>query len=301
LAPHDLSHVKATGVVYVNSLLERVVEEAAHGDPLKAVEIRKEMDKTVGGEENLRRVKPGSPEALALLKFLVDTKGISRHYLEVGLGVDSELFTKGQVLASVGFGANVGIHPTSTWNNPEPEMVIVTDSKGKIVGCALGNDVNLRDVEGRSALLLGRAKDNNGTSAIGPFIRLFDESFTINDAQKADVALNIIGEQDAFSLKAKSSVGMMSRSLVELATQANGPSHHRPDGMYMFTGTMFAPTDDRDKSRPGRGFTHQPGDVVVIQSERLGALINTVVTADKVPMHQGAVEFIELMLKDLRR
>src|SRR5690606_27366505 len=105
--------------------------------------------------------------------------GVWSQYLEVAIGKDAEIFTKTQPMASVGFGAQIGIHPESHWNNPEPEVVLAVARTGKIRGATLGNDVNLRDYEGRSALLLGEAKDQNASCAIGPFIRLFDETFSL--------------------------------------------------------------------------------------------------------------------------
>ncbi|MBU2088981.1 MAG: fumarylacetoacetate hydrolase, partial [Alphaproteobacteria bacterium] len=237
LAPCDLQAVKAAGVTFVRSMLERVIEEQAKGDPAAAEGIRAEMQAAIG--DDLRAVRPGSPEAQRLKQALVERRLWSQ-YLEVGIGPDAEIFTKAQPLSSVGTGAEIGIHPVSTWNNPEPEVVLAIGPDGVIRGAALGNDVNLRDVEGRSALLLGKAKDNNGSCAIGPFIRLLDRGFTLDDIRQAEVVLTVEGD-DGFHLEGRSRMGEISRDITEIAGQAIGPNHQYPDGLMLFTGTMFAP------------------------------------------------------------
>lgn len=276
LAPCDLQAVKAAGVTFVASMLERVVEEQVRGDAGRADEVRASILAEIGG--SLATLKPGSPEA-ARLKAVLIQRGAWSQYLEVGIGPDAEIFTKAQPLSSVGIGAEIGIHPASSWNNPEPEVVLAIAASGTIVGAALGNDVNLRDVEGRSALLLGKAKDNAGSCSIGPFIRLFDDGFTLDDLRKVDVALKVEGE-DGFVLEGSSSISKISRDLTELAGQLVCATHQYPDGAMLFTGTMFAPTKDRGAA--GQGFTHHLGDVVTISSPRLGALTNRVTTSDKV-------------------
>lgn len=277
LAPCDLQAVKAAGVTFADSLIERVIEEQIRGDASRAEAVRAEIATALGGE--ISRIKPGSPEAMRLRETLMK-RGAWSQYLEVGIGPDAEVFTKCQPMASVGTGASVGIHPESTWNNPEPEVVLAIDSRGQIVGATLGNDVNLRDVEGRSALLLGRAKDNNASSAIGPFIRLFDAHFTLDDLRKAEVSLVIAG-QDNFRLEASSHMSKISRDPLDLAAQTFGSSHQYPDGAMLFTGTMFAPIQDR--GAPGMGFTHKPGDIVTIRSPKLGGLVNKVDFCDRLP------------------
>ncbi len=276
LAPCDLQAVKAAGVTFVASMLERVVEEQVRGDAGRADEVRASILAEIGG--SLATLKPGSPEA-ARLKAVLIQRGAWSQYLEVGIGPDAEIFTKAQPLSSVGIGAEIGIHPASSWNNPEPEVVLAIAASGTIVGAALGNDVNLRDVEGRSALLLGKAKDNAGSCSIGPFIRLFDDGFTLDDLRKVDVALKVEGE-DGFVLEGSSSISKISRDLTELAGQLVCATHQYPDGAMLFTGTMFAPTKDRGAA--GQGFTHHLGDVVTISSPRLGSLTNRVTTSDKV-------------------
>lgn len=270
LSPVDLQAVKAAGVTFAASLLERLIEEQAQGVAEQAQAIRQEFGALIG--DDLSSLRPGSPQALELKTNLI-ARGLWSQYLEVGIGPDAEIFTKCQPMASVGFGADVGLHPMSSWNNPEPEIVAIVSSQGGIVGAALGNDVNLRDVEGRSALLLGRAKDNNASAAIGPFIRLFDGDFSIDDVKAATVRLTVIGE-DGFRLEGESSMTKISRSPEELVASAIGPNHQYPDGFALYLGTMFAPTEDRDE--PGGGFTHRMGDVVRISSEKLGSLVNRV-------------------------
>ncbi|MCC6947293.1 MAG: fumarylacetoacetate hydrolase family protein [Bradyrhizobiaceae bacterium] len=277
LAPCDLQALKAAGVTFVASLLERVIEERAKGDPSQAPAIREEYRALVGG--SLAKVKPGSAAA-QLLQARLQAEGAWSQYLEVGIGRDAEIFTKSQPLSAVGLGAHVGVHPSSTWSNPEPEVVLAVSSKGRIVGATLGNDVNLRDFEGRSALLLGKSKDNNASCAIGPFLRLFDETFSLNDVRAAQIDLTVDGI-DGFRLVGRSLMSMISRDPADLVAQAMGPYHQYPDGMFLFLGTMFAPVDDRDE--PGRGFTHKVGDVVKIDSPQLGALINRVEHCDRAP------------------
>lgn len=275
LAPCDLHALKASGVTFVASMLERVIEEQARGDALRAEAVRKAVVDVIG--DNLANVRPGSDEAARLKEVLV-AQGMWSQYLEVGIGPDAEIFTKSQPLSAVGVGAEVGIHPKSEWNNPEPEIVLAINSRGQVVGATLGNDVNLRDFEGRSALLLGKAKDNNASCAIGPFIRLFDGDFTIDDVRICEVMVQIDGP-DGFALSGSSSMSKISRDPLDLAAQAIGATHCYPDGLMLFLGTMYAPTADR--FGPGLGFTHAVGDVVTVHTQRLGALINRVNHADK--------------------
>lgn len=270
LAPCDLQPVKAAGVTFAISLLERMIEEEAGGDASRADEIRVRMQALIGSD--LSRLRPGSAEATKLKAELVE-RGQWSQYLEVGIGPDAEIFSKAPAMASVGFGAQIGVLPESEWNNPEPEIVLAVDSRGEVVGATLGNDVNLRDIEGRSALLLTKAKDNNGSCAIGPFIRLFDGGFNMDSVRQADVSLRIDGA-DGFALSGVSHMREISRDPLDLVRQACGAHHQYPDGFMLFLGTMFSPSQDR--KGPGTGFTHKLGDRVVIASERIGALVNEV-------------------------
>jgi fumarylacetoacetate (FAA) hydrolase family protein len=278
LAPVDLQAVKAAGVTFAASLLERVVEEQARGDPAAAEAIRRSLSADIGAD--LSRIKPGSADA-ERLRGVLKARGLWSQYLEVGIGPDAEIFTKSQPLSAVGFGADVGLHPKSVWNNPEPEIVVLVSSRGDIVGAALGNDVNLRDFEGRSALLLGKAKDNNASAAIGPFVRLFDGNFALADVEQARVTLVVEGEEDGFVMQGESSMSQISRSVEQLVEAAMGSFHQYPDGMALYLGTMFAPTQDRD--RAGGGFTHKLGDIVTVRAERLGCLVNRVNRSDLAP------------------
>ncbi|VTU15647.1 Fumarylacetoacetate (FAA) hydrolase family protein [Variovorax sp. PBL-H6] len=275
LAPCDLQAVKASGVTFVASLLERVIEEQARGDASRSEAIRAALGGVLG--DNLAGIVPGSPQAAQVKEVLI-AQGAWSQYLEVGIGPDAEIFTKAPVLSAVGTGADVGIHSGSVWNNPEPEVVLAVDSRGRTLGAALGNDVNLRDFEGRSALLLGKAKDNNASCAIGPFIRLFDAHFGIDDVRRITVALRVVGPE-GFVLQGESSLAQISRDPLDLVSQAIGPHHAYPDGLMLFLGTMFAPTQDRHG--PGQGFTHVVGDRVTISAPELGALENRVVHADQ--------------------
>jgi fumarylacetoacetate (FAA) hydrolase family protein len=270
LAPCDLQAVKACGVTFARSMVERVIEEKASGDPARAEAIRQRVGAIIG--DSLRNIRAGSPEAAEVKKALI-AEGLWSQYLEVGIGPDAEVFSKAQVLSSVGTGAEVGLHPMSRWNNPEPEIVLTVSPAGRIVGASLGNDVNLRDVEGRSALLLSKAKDNNAACAIGPFIRLFDSGFTLNHVRKAELTLEVMGP-DGFELTGHSSMREISRDPEDLVAQTIGRHHQYPDGFMLFLGTMFAPTKDRDAA--GEGFTHKLGDVVTISAPGLGRLTNTV-------------------------
>jgi len=273
LAPCDLQAVKACGVTFAGSMVERVIEERAAGDPSAAQAIRDRIGALIG--ESLRNITPGSNEAMAVKQALIK-ESLWSQYLEVGIGPDAEVFSKAQVLSSVGHGAKVGLHPSSKWNNPEPEVVLAASSKGQIIGATLGNDVNLRDIEGRSALLLSKAKDNNASCAIGPFIRLFDSAFTLDTVRNQTLTLHVEGPDD-FVLHGHSDMAQISRDPADLVSQTLGPHHQYPDGIMLFLGTLFAPTQDRDpEGAPGDGFTHKLGDVVTISSPDLGALTNTV-------------------------
>jgi fumarylacetoacetate (FAA) hydrolase family protein len=274
LSPLDLQAVKAAGVTFAVSMLERVIEEKARGNPAAAATIREEIGKLIG--DDLSKLKPGSPEAMHLKDVLI-RQGAWSQYLEVGIGPDAEIFTKAPPMSTVGTGADAGLHPASSWNNPEPEIVLIVASTGAIVGATLGNDVNLRDVEGRSALLLGKAKDNNAAAAVGPFIRFFDTGFTLDHIRRTTVTLTVAGE-DGFMLEGSSSIAKISRDPADLAAQMIGPHHQYPDGAALYLGTMFAPIKDRDA--PGGGFTHKYGDIVTIAAPELGSLVNRMKRTD---------------------
>lgn len=296
LAPIDLQAIKAAGVTFVSSMLERVIEEQARGDASRADDIRRAVVAAVG--DDLAKVIPGSPGADKVKAALVE-RGAWSQYLEVGIGPDAEVFTKSQPMSAVGIGSEIGIHPRSAWNNPEPEVVLVVNAKGIVKGATLGNDVNLRDFEGRSALLLGKAKDNNASCAIGPFIRLFDPDFGIQDVRQCDLSLRVLGPEpeagaQRYELKGTSTMKKISRDPIELVRQTIGDYHQYPDGFVLFMGTMFAPTEDR--LGPGQGFTHVLGDTVSVATPQLGALVNRVNHCDRIaPWTYG----VSALMKDL--
>ena len=297
LAPCDLQAIKAAGVTFVASMLERVIEEQARGDAGRAEAVRRSVVGVIG--DNLRSVKPGSAQAAQLRAVLI-AQGVWSQYLEVGIGEDAEIFTKAQPLSAVGVGAEIGLHPKSAWNNPEPEIVLAVNSRGETKGCALGNDVNLRDFEGRSALLLGKAKDNNASAAIGPFIRLFDERFGIDDVRRCELAMHVTSADGAFEMHGASSLAMISRDPLDLVNHAIGEpdqrTHQYPDGFMLYLGTMFAPTQDR--FGPGQGFTHALGDLVSVSTAGLGMLVNRVNHSDRVPPWNYG---IAALMRDLAR
>ena len=286
LSPIDLQCIKASGVTFALSAIERVIEERARGDAAKASEIRAQLEEKIGS--GIRSVVPGSAEAEELKAALID-EGMWSQYLEVAIGPDAEIFSKSPVLSSVGHDAPIGVRSDSSWNNPEPEVVLVCDAHGKVVGATLGNDVNLRDFEGRSALLLSKAKDNTASCSIGPFIRLFDDGFGIDDVRNAHIELNIEGA-DGYLLEGENVMAEISRDPLELVRQCLS-EHHYPDGFVLFCGTLFAPTQDRDT--PGAGFTHKEGDIVTISSVRIGRLSNPVTTSRDAPAWtMGIGEFV---------
>lgn len=292
LAPCDFQALKACGVTFAQSMIERVIDERTLGDPARADEIRRRIGDLIGG--SLSNIRAGSEEA-ARVKAALEGEGLWSQYLEVGIGPDAEVFTKSQPMSAVGHGAQVGVNRISKWNNPEPEIVLAVDSRGKICGATLGNDVNLRDVEGRSALLLGKAKDNNASCAIGPFIRLFDEDFTIEDIENATLTMSVTGT-DRFEMSSTSNMADISRKPIELVAQTINASHQYPDGFMLFLGTMFAPTKDR--AEKGSGFTHMEGDVVEISTPMLGTLRNMVTTSDKArPWDYG----VRALIRDMAR
>jgi fumarylacetoacetate (FAA) hydrolase family protein len=273
-------------------MLERVIEEQARGDASRAESVRQAVVAVIG--DNLSAVKPGSPEAMRLKEVLI-AQGVWSQYLEVGIGPDAEIFTKSQPMSAVGTGAEIGIHPGSSWNNPEPEIVLAVNSRGETQGVTVGNDVNLRDFEGRSALLLGKAKDNNASCAIGPFIRVFDDRFGMDDVRRCDLSMRVSGV-DGFVMDGSSQLSMISRDPLDLASQAIGANHQYPDGFMLFLGTMFAPTQDRHG--PGQGFTHVVGDIVTVSTPRLGTLVNRVNTSDQIaPWTYG----VRALMRDLAR
>ncbi len=277
LSPNDLQAIKACGVTFARSMIERVIEERSAGDPKRADAIRARVKDAIG--ESLRNLVPGSAQAAEVKRLLI-AEGLWSQYLEVGIGPDAEVFTKGQPMSAVGYGASVGLHPVSKWNNPEPEVVLAVNSEGRITGAALGNDVNLRDVEGLSARLLGKAKDNNAAAAIGPFIRLFDGTFSLDDVRALELSMTVTG-LDGFELTGRSSMSEISRDPADLVAQTCGRHHQYPDGFMLYCGTMFAPVADRDG--PGLGFTHHIGDIVTIGTAALGQLQNTVRLSTEAP------------------
>jgi fumarylacetoacetate (FAA) hydrolase family protein len=277
LAPNDLQAIKAAGVTFPLSMLERVIEEQARGAPEKAEAIRASVQTNLGGD--IRALVPGSAQAAELKRVLIE-QGAWSQYLEVGIGPDAEIFTKGQPMSAIGHGMEAGLHPISTWNNPEPEVVLVVNSRGAIVGATLGNDVNLRDVEGRSALLLSKAKDNNASTAIGPFVRFFDGDFTLDTVRRIDVNLKVEGE-DGFELDGRSSMAEIARDPADLVRQLLGRHHQYPDGAVLFLGTMFSPVKDRGAK--GQGFTHKVGDVTSISAPELGTLVNRMTLSTHAP------------------
>lgn len=292
LAPCDLQVVKAAGVTFIASLLERVIEERARGNAAKAKALRSEIRSLLGAD--FRSVTAGSAKA-ARLKELFIKRGVWSQYLEVAIGPDAEVFTKCPSLSAVGLGAEVGVYSKSTWSNPEPELVLAVNSRGEILGATLGNDVNLRDFEGRSALLLGKAKDNNASCAIGPFFRLFDDTFSLDDARGLEIHMEIEGE-DGFRAEAVSAMSEISRDPEEIVAQTIGDHHQYPDGFVLFLGTMFAPVMDRDER--GKGFTHHAGDVVRIRSAPLGMLVNRVNHSEAVePWTFGMAAFMRNLAK----
>ena len=297
LAPCDLQAIKAAGVTFVASMLERVIEEQARGDASRAQAVRQSVVAVIG--DNLRSIQPGSAQAARLRDVLI-AQGVWSQYLEVGIGEDAEIFTKSQPMSAVGVGAEIGLHPKSVWNNPEPEVVLAVNSRGETKGCTLGNDVNLRDFEGRSALLLGKAKDNNASAAIGPFIRLFDQHFGIDDVRRCELAMMVRSADGGFEMHGASSLAMISRDPLELVDQAMGEprqrTHQYPDGFMLYLGTMFAPTQDR--FGPGQGFTHALGDLVSVSTPSLGTLVNRVNLSDRVaPWNYG----VAALMRDLAR
>ncbi len=292
LAPCDFQALKACGVTFAQSMIERVIDERTSGDPVKADKIRRRIGDLIGG--SLSNIRAGSEQA-AQVKAALERDGLWSQYLEVGIGPDAEVFTKSQPMSSVGYGAQVGVNSISKWNNPEPEIVLAVDSNGNIRGATLGNDVNLRDVEGRSALLLGKAKDNNASCAIGPFIRLFDDTFTLEDIENAALTMSVKGT-DGFEMPGRSNMAEISRKPTELVAQTINASHQYPDGFMLFLGTMFAPTQDRAEA--GSGFTHKEGDIVEISTPLVGTLRNTVTTSDKArPWTYG----VRALLRDMAR
>lgn len=292
LSPFDLQAIKAAGVTFAVSMLERVIEEQAHGAPEKAVEIRRSIQNLIG--DNLNLLKPGSQQAAELKKVLIE-KGVWSQYLEVGIGPDAEIFTKCQVMSSVGFGAHAGIDARSVWNNPEPEIALAVSSTGAIIGATLANDVNLRDFEGRSALLLSKAKDNNASCSLGPFIRVFDEHYRYEDVLDSQVGLHITGD-DGFVLQDVSNMQKISRAPADLVNATLSKNHQYPDGFALLLGTMFAPTQDRDQEKSG--FTHHQGDIVSISSPKLGRLINRVEFCENcAPWAFGLQAFIKNLAK----
>jgi fumarylacetoacetate (FAA) hydrolase family protein len=277
LSPIDLQCIKACGVTFAVSVLERVVEEQAAGDLHAAQRIRKSLEESFGSR--LAHVQPGSKEAAHIKQQLI-AEGLWSQYLEVAIGPDAEVFTKAPTLSSVGWGDLIGIRQDSAWNNPEPEVVLVCNSKGRVIGASLGNDVNLRDFEGRSALLLGKGKDNNASASIGPFIRVFDDGFSMPCVRRARVSLSVMGE-DGFRLNAESSMELMTRDPEDLVAQVCSKDHQYPDGFALYLGSLIAPTQDRGEA--GKGFTHQPGDIVKIASPQLGCLVNKVTWSSAAP------------------
>jgi len=256
--------------------IDEAVHKYANDDPAAAELVRAQLTRRF--KQVTDAVNSGKEEGFsdATLKEIRDFlsglgTGAGKSYIEVGLGPKAEIFTKAQPMSSVGHGADAGYLEESKWNNPEPEVVLVTNSRKEIVGAALGNDVNHRDIEGMSELLLGECKDQNASCAVGPFIRLIDKtSFKQEDIDTMKVEVHVKGT-DGFELYSDSSMEKISRKPEELVNQMF-KQHQYPDGAVLFCGTMFSPVKDRDE--PTKGFTHKVGDHVTIRSDKLGSLTN---------------------------
>jgi len=270
LTPIDLQAVKAVGLTFVNGLLQRFADD--NGGAATVAKMEKAAGVALG------KILPGSEEAARLRTALMED-GLWNDTLEVGFGPDVELFTKAQPLSAVGTGAEIAVLPTSKQTFAEPEVVLMLNADGKICGATLGCDMTARDVEARSLLLLGRAKDQNATCAVGPFIRLFDQTFSLPNVQGMNLTYAFEGADDAVFTDT-GSMDQIGRGLITLARQVVNEHHGYPDGVALFTGCMFKAPSSRGAS--DTPFTHQVGDVVIIKASPLGTLINRVNTTDKV-------------------
>jgi len=160
-----------------------------------------------------------------------------------------ELFFKALGWRVVGEGAGIRVRADSTWNVPEPELVLVINRQGEIVGYTAGNDVSSRSIEGENPLYLPQAKVYTGACALGPGLTLLES------ASPGDLTIRLEIQRSGENIfRAQTQTSQMKRRLEELVAYL-GRELDFPQGVFLMTGTGIVPGED---------FTLQPGDHVAV-------------------------------------
>ncbi len=182
-------------------------------------------------------------------------------YAKVYDAVRPEVFFKSTAHRIVDPNGMVRIRKDSTWDVPEPELTLMVSSSGKIIGYTIGNDMSSRSIEGENPLYLPQAKTYDGCAAIGPCIYVTDQPLDPETKIHLTIKRN---NEPVFN--GTIPISQMKRTAEELVSFVYRECSF-PDGCLIMTGTGIVPDND---------FTLQRNDIVVIEIDGIGVLVNTI-------------------------